>query len=54
MDAGYAAEKLFKMSGLNYQKLKAKAVEPDFKAVTFKAKFTSRIANSVRKFSSKM
>ena len=47
-----AAEKLFKMSGLNYQKLKAKAVEPDFKAVTLKAKFTSRIANSVRKFSS--
>ena len=47
-----AAEKLFKMSGLNYQKLKAKAVEPDFKAITLKAKFTSRIANSVRKFSS--
>ena len=47
-----AAEKLFKMSGLNYHKLKAKAVEPDFKAVTLKAKFTSRIANSVRKFSS--
>ena len=47
-----AAEKLFKMSGLNYQKLKAKAVEPDFKAVTLKTKFTSRIANSVRKFSS--
>ena len=47
-----AAEKLFKMSGLSYQKLKAKAVEPDFKAVTLKAKFTSRIANSVRKFSS--
>jgi len=47
-----AAEKLFEMSGLNYQKLKAKAVEPDFKAVTLKAKFTSRIANSVRKFSS--
>ena len=47
-----AAEKLFKMSCLNYQKLKAKAVEPDFKAVTLKAKFTSRIANSVRKFSS--
>ena len=47
-----AAEKLFKMSGLSYQKLKAKAVEPDFKAVTLKAKFTSRIANRVRKFSS--
>jgi len=47
-----AAEKLFEMSGLNYQKLKAKAVQPDFKAVTLKAKFTSRISNRVRRFSS--
>ena len=47
-----AAEKLFEMSGLNYQKLKAKAVQPDFKAVTLKAKFTSRISNKVRRFSS--
>ena len=46
------AEKLFKMNGLNFQKSKESAVSDDFKAMTLDAKFTSKISNSVRRFSS--
>ena len=47
-----SVEKLFQMSGMNYQELKAAAVRPDFKAVALKATFTSKMTNSVRRFDS--
>ena len=47
-----SVEKLFQMSGMNYQELKAAAVRPDFKAVVLKATFTSKMTNSVRRFDS--
>ena len=47
-----SVEKLFQMSGINYQELKAAAVRPDFKAVALKATFTSKMTNSVRRFDS--
>ena len=47
-----SAEKLFEMNGLNYQDLKASSIEPDFKSIQLNAKFTSKISNSVRRFSS--
>ena len=47
-----SVERLFQMSGLNYQELKAAAVRPDFKAVALKATFTSKMTNSVRRFDS--
>ena len=46
------AEKLFEMNGLNFQQSKESAVNADFKAMTMDAKFTSKISNSVRRFSS--
>ena len=47
-----SVEKLFQMSGMNYQELKAAAVRPDFKAVALKSTFTSKMTNSVRRFDS--
>ncbi len=47
-----SVEKLFQMSGMNYQELKAAAVRSDFKAVALKATFTSKMTNSVRRFDS--
>ena len=47
-----SVEKLFQMSGMNYQELKAAAVRPDFKAVALKVTFTSKMTNSVRRFDS--
>ena len=47
-----SVEKLFQMSGMNYQELKAAAVRPDFKAVALKTTFTSKMTNSVRRFDS--
>ena len=47
-----SVERLFQMSGMNYQELKAAAVRPDFKAVALKATFTSKMTNSVRRFDS--
>jgi len=47
-----SAERLFKMNGLDFQKSKSQAVNSDFKAVPLKSKFTSRMANFVRRFSS--
>jgi len=47
-----SAERLFKMNGLSYQELKESSVKADFKSVSLKAKFTSKISNSVRSFSS--
>ncbi|MDC0234875.1 M28 family metallopeptidase [Candidatus Marinimicrobia bacterium] len=47
-----SVEKLFQMSGMNYQELKAAAVRPDFKAVPLKSTFTSKMTNSVRRFDS--
>ena len=46
------AEKLFEMNDLSYQESKESAVGPDFKAVVLNAKFTSKMSNSVRRFSS--
>jgi hypothetical protein len=46
------AEKLFEMNDLSYQESKESAVDPDFKAVVLNAKFTSKMSNSVRRFSS--
>ena len=46
------AEKLFEMNGLNFHQSKESAVNADFKAMTMDAKFTSKISNSVRRFSS--
>jgi len=47
-----SAEKLFEMNGLNYQDIKESSVDPNFKAISLNAKFTSKISNSVRRFSS--
>ena len=47
-----SAERLFKMNGFDYHELKAASIKPDFKAVPMKAKFTSNMTNSVRRFSS--
>jgi Zn-dependent M28 family amino/carboxypeptidase len=47
-----SVEKLFQMSGMNYQESKAAAVRSDFKAVALKATFTSKMTNSVRRFDS--
>ena len=47
-----AAERLFEMNGLNFQLAKESAVSADFKAMNLKAKFTSKISNSIRRFSS--
>ncbi|MBC8346761.1 MAG: M28 family peptidase [Candidatus Marinimicrobia bacterium] len=46
------ADRLFEMSGLDYQALKESAVRPDFKAVSLSSTFTSKMTNSVRRFDS--
>ena len=47
-----SAERLFKMSGLDYHELKAAAVNPNFKSVALETKFNGKMNNSVRRFSS--
>jgi len=47
-----SVERLFQMSEMNYQELKAAAVRSDFKAVALKATFRSKMTNSVRRFDS--
>lgn len=47
-----SAERLFKMSGEDYHELKVAAMKSDFQAVTLKAKFSGKLSNSVRRFSS--
>jgi len=46
------AERLFKMSGMDYHEQKAAAVIPGFKAVSLQAQFTSKMLNSARRFDS--
>ena len=46
------AEKLFSMNGFDFNKQKELAVSKDFKPIQLDVKFTSRISNRSRKFSS--
>ena len=47
-----SVERLFQMSGLNYQELKEASVSPNFKPVALNAVFTSKMTNSIRRFDS--
>ena len=46
------AERLFKMSGLDYHEQKSAALDKKFNAININAKFTSKMTNSVRRFDS--